>query len=79
MPMYDYRCTDCGQVHEVFLRSAADPPPTCPGCGSERLERLISAFHVVNQPAGLGGTTCCGRDSRCDSPPCSTGDVCRRR
>jgi putative FmdB family regulatory protein len=78
MPMYDYRCRDCSQVHEFFLRSPADAPLTCPSCGSERLERLLSAFHVVNQPAGGGATTCCGRDSRCDSPPCSTGGVCRR-
>ncbi len=78
MPMYDYRCSDCGQIHEVFLRSANGAPPTCPGCGGERLERLLSAFHVGSQPAGAGSTTCCGRDSRCDSPPCSTGDVCHR-
>lgn len=78
MPMYDYRCRDCGHVHEVFLRNAGGHPPTCPGCGSERLERLLSAFNVLNPAPGGGATTCCGRDSRCDSPPCSTGDVCRR-
>ncbi len=78
MPIYDYRCHECGQVHEVFLRSIEDAPPNCPGCGSERQERLLAAFNVVNRPAGGGATTCCGRDSRCDSPPCSTGDVCSR-
>jgi putative FmdB family regulatory protein len=79
MPMYDYRCRDCSHVQEVFLRTPTDASPTCASCGSERLERLLSAFNVLNQPAGGGAATCCGRDSRCDSPPCSTGDVCRRR
>jgi len=79
MPMYDYRCLGCGQVHEVFLRSAASSIPNCPSCGSDRLERLISTFHMLNPAVGGGATTCCGRDSRCDSPPCSSDDVCRRR
>jgi putative FmdB family regulatory protein len=79
MPMYDYRCLGCGQVHEVFLRTAGSSVPHCPSCGSDRLERLLSAFHVANPSVGGGATTCCGRDSRCDSPPCSSDDVCRRR
>jgi putative FmdB family regulatory protein len=79
MPLYDYRCLGCGQTFEVFLRNAGMDPLTCPGCGGDRLERLLSAFHVVNPAPGGGTTTCCGRDSRCDSPPCSSDDVCRRR
>jgi putative FmdB family regulatory protein len=79
MPVYDYRCRECGRVHEVFLRSAGADPPTCPDCGSERLERLLSTFSVLNPAVGGGATTCCGRDERCDSPPCSTGYTCRRK
>jgi len=79
MPVYDYRCHDCARTFEVFLRGAGAEALTCPDCGSERLERLLSTFSVVNPAVGGGATTCCGRDSRCDSPPCSTGDVCRRR
>jgi putative FmdB family regulatory protein len=79
MPMYDYRCLGCGQTFEVFLRSAGMDPLACPSCGSDRMERLPSAFHMLNQAAGRGATTCCGRDSRCASPPCSADDVCRRR
>jgi putative FmdB family regulatory protein len=79
MPLYDYRCRDCGQVHEVFVRSAEAEPLACPDCGGERLERLLSTFSVASPAVGGGATTCCGRNSRCDSPPCETGDVCRRR
>ena len=77
MPIYDYRCRQCGQVCEVFLRSLDAKPAKCPNCGSEGLERLVSAFSVLG--GGLGeGSTCCGRDSPCESPPCSTDDICRR-
>ena len=77
MPIYDYRCCQCGQVCEVFLRSLDAEPGKCPNCGSEGLERLVSTFSVLG--GGLGeGSTCCGRDSPCESPPCSTDDVCRR-
>ena len=79
MPVYEYRCRDCGRVREVFQRSAGTDSLTCPDCGSERLERLLSTFTVVNPAVGGGATTCCGRDSRCDSPPCSTGDTCWRK
>jgi len=78
MPIYDYRCGQCGQVCEVFQRSRDEKPAKCPSCGSEGLERLVSAFSVLGSGTS-GGTTCCGRDTRCDSPPCSADDVCRRR
>jgi putative FmdB family regulatory protein len=78
MPIYDYRCGQCGQVYEVFQRSQDEKPAKCPNCGSESLERLVSTFSVLG--GGLGeGSTCCGRDTRCESPPCSADDVCRRR
>jgi len=77
MPIYDYRCRQCGEVCEVFLRSVDGEPGKCPNCGSEGLERLISTFSVLG--GGLGeGSTCCGRDSPCESPPCSADDICRR-
>jgi putative FmdB family regulatory protein len=78
MPMYDYRCSDCTQVHEVFVRSPGDDLSSCPSCGSVHVERLLSPFHVASPAPGGGATTCCGRDDRCDSPPCSTGEACRR-
>jgi putative FmdB family regulatory protein len=43
MPIYEYRCQDCGRKLSVFWRSRADvKPPTCRRCGSEDMLRLIS-------------------------------------
>ena len=48
MPIYDYRCRECGKVAEVFLRSADDRSIRCPDCGSSNLERLLGVPHDSN-------------------------------
>jgi putative FmdB family regulatory protein len=78
MPIYEYRCNDCGERVEVLLHSRKTAPP-CPHCGSLLLERLFSVPHVVRGAAGRAkGQTCCGQEERCARPPCSEGDACRR-
>ena len=78
MPIYDYKCGDCGKVSEIFLRSA-DSEVRCPGCSSENMQRLVSASYMIKMDTSAPGSTCCGRTERCEAPPCSTGDICRRR
>ena len=78
MPIYDFRCRERGRVSEIFLRSASHTDRR-PACGSDNMERLISASYMIKMDAAAPGTTCCGRTERCEAPPCSTGDVCRRR
>ena len=78
MPIYDYKCQDCGKVSELFLRSADSEDIKCPDCGSKNLEKLISASYMIRMNASMPGTTCCGRTEQCETPPCSTDDRCRR-
>ncbi len=48
MPIYEYRCQDCGRKLAVFWRSRADiKAPVCQRCGSEKMDRLISRVRVV--------------------------------
>src|SRR5580658_4753319 len=42
MPLYDYKCHQCGQTFEVKQRISEEPLKIHDGCGGE-LERLISA------------------------------------
>lgn len=45
MPIFEYRCPECGHVFEVLIRGAAgSKADTCPQCGSSEVERLLSAF-----------------------------------
>jgi len=78
MPIYDYRCRRCGEVHEVFAQKVDAAPARCPSCGEEDLEKLLSSFNVVGERARAGGTTCCGQEERCETPPCSTEGSCYR-
>lgn len=43
MPIYDYRCLDCGEVTEVITRSISSAvEPVCTKCRSARLEKMPS-------------------------------------
>jgi len=43
MPIYEYRCAECGQDHEV-LQKVSEPPLTeCPACGKPALKKQLSA------------------------------------
>jgi putative FmdB family regulatory protein len=45
MPTYEYRCSDCGTLFEVFQRIEDDPLTVCERCGG----KLRKVFH----PAGI--------------------------
>jgi len=79
MPIYEYRCLDCGHLSEIFVRIMASGAERCPGCGSTALERLPSGPHLLRRGLKKGSGTCCGREERCEAPPCSSGGTCHRK
>lgn len=53
MPFYSYHCAGCDTVFETLVRG--DETPTCPQCGGQSLERLMSAAAVHGKTkAALG-------------------------
>ena len=79
MPIYEYRCRNCGEKTEVLVRTGG-PTANCPTCGSPLLEKLFSAPYVMSaESVRPKGRTCCGQEERCATPPCSTERGCRRR
>jgi len=45
MPIYEYRCEECGEIYERLRRMQdADSNLRCPRCGSETVERLVSVI-----------------------------------
>jgi len=43
MPIYEYRCADCGFQNE-YLQKVSEPPMTlCPSCGNESFRKLLTA------------------------------------
>ncbi|MBF0117738.1 MAG: zinc ribbon domain-containing protein [Desulfobacterales bacterium] len=47
MPIYEYECTSCGKIEEVFQRFSDTPIVECKQC-SGQLQKLISqsSFHL---------------------------------
>lgn len=43
MPIYEYRCENCGQTLEKMQRLADAPLVDCPHCGQPSLHKMISA------------------------------------
>ncbi len=47
MPIYEYKCTECGKVTEAWQKFSDAPLTDCPACGGA-MSKLISncAFHL---------------------------------
>ena len=78
MPIYEFRCKDCGEQVEILVRSGANFSPACPNCRSTALERLLSVPYVMTSESRPAGRTCCGQEERCETPPCSGDQTCWR-
>lgn len=64
MPIYEYRCQDCGRKVSIFWRSLSavdEKSARCDRCGSRRLVRLASRVRVV-RGAGSSDFDAGGRD-----------------
>ncbi len=48
MPIYEYRCKDCGHDFTIIesLANHEVAKPTCPECKSSSVERVIGPVHV---------------------------------
>jgi putative FmdB family regulatory protein len=75
MPTYVYECPRCGEF-EVRHSISEPARERCPTCG-DTVQRVIAGGTTLIIK-GRGATTsqceketpCCGRETRCDSPPC---------
>ncbi len=47
MPIYDYRCRDCGHQFELLVLGST--VAACPSCQSRELEQLIAGFAVSSE------------------------------
>lgn len=42
MPIYEYRCADCGHTFEEIQQFSDPDPDRCPSCGGDEVGRLVS-------------------------------------
>ena len=51
MPIYEYECLSCKEVHEKVQKFADEPLTVCPKCGG-KLKKLISNTSFVLKGTG---------------------------
>jgi putative FmdB family regulatory protein len=71
MPIYEYRCKQCGGEFEKYV-AGASTAVACPSCASEQVMRKLSVFGLKTvgalQSPGMsagGGGGCCGGGCAC--------------
>ena len=53
MPIYEYKCKNCGEKFEEFQSiGAGNEDVVCPNCNTPRPERLFSAFSSSGASVG---------------------------
>lgn len=55
MPLYEYKCTGCGNQFELLILKASQPV-ACPSCGGDSVERLLSMFAVSSESSRQAST-----------------------
>lgn len=76
MPLYEYKCANCGEVFEVMQKFADAPLTTHTACGGA-VERLISSpalqfkgsgWYITDYARGNGGAKSGGKSNGDSSP-----------
>ena len=53
MPIFEYKCSGCGTVSEIFTNIARQSDPlACKSCGGTSLEKLLSTASIGTDATG---------------------------
>ncbi len=56
MPIYTYRCDECGVQFEQFQKFSDDPLTVCPECGEESLHKVYTPAGIIFKGSGFYAT-----------------------
>ena len=75
MPIFEYRCQECGTKYEVLHKSAENQNDIiCPKCSSSNNKKLLSTFSASMGDSGYSESSCA--TGNCDVPSsggCASG------
>lgn len=66
MPLYEFRCPECGTRFEELLFTSSGEQVVCPACGNQEPVRELSTFASRND----GGAFASGSSSSSSSSSC---------
>jgi|Deesub1362A_J573_1020465.scaffolds.fasta_scaffold01430_6 putative FmdB family regulatory protein len=59
MPIYEFRCPQCGEeFEELVLRMGSESQVRCPECGAQGPEKKISRFASRASSGGVSQAAC---------------------
>ena len=53
VPLYEFKCRDCGNTFEEQLGFDDEPPATCPSCGSAEIRKVFSPVGISFKGSGF--------------------------
>ena len=56
MPIFEYRCSECGKRFESLVLTKTAKQPECPACHSRKVQQQLSVFAVAGASAKSGGS-----------------------
>ena len=71
MPIYQYRCTNCGEDLEIFQRMTEAALDECPSCSGE-LRKVFAPVGIVFKGSGFYATDSKKSSSAASVPPAGT-------
>ena len=75
MPIFEFRCSECGHIFEkLFVSSSEETTLACPRCGCESLDRVVSRTNYA-VGGGSGGKGPSMTANTCRSGSCMTMDI----
>ncbi|MDX1336226.1 MAG: zinc ribbon domain-containing protein [Gammaproteobacteria bacterium] len=81
MPIYEYRCDECGHELEAIQKMSDEPLTECPECGKPALKKMVSAAGFRLSGGGWyetdfkGGSKKNVKESG-STPPCAATGSC---
>ncbi|MFZ0391787.1 MAG: zinc ribbon domain-containing protein [Calditrichia bacterium] len=57
MPLFEYRCEDCGNEFEELVSFTNSNDMECPECGSHNTHKKVSTFATLGGGRSSGGSS----------------------
>ncbi len=74
MPIYEFRCVDCGNIEEIIItRSSQELDMKCKQCQGEQFERVLSQVSYTMASGSSGGAA---SGPSCQTRTCAPGKSC---
>ena len=75
MPIYAYKCADCGHAFDALQKISDAPLTECPSCHAPALHKQLTAAGFQLKGNGWYATDFKGGSKKAETPPpCQTGE-----